>query len=614
VAGRTKSKPEGKPLKVPYYANGTRRSGTLDTDSDLQQLVSFSEACQAFSQGGYTGPAFALGPDGTGGCWQGIDLDDISSNHLSDLANNAPGYVELSPSRLGIHAIGYGRGFNALGSNGTGVEAYSARRFFTFTGELIRDPGLTCLADYVEQRAGLSHGAGRSRTPSPAASLHVEPRVVSELRSALFHLSSDDHHQWVNMGLALHCLGDTGRGLWMDWSATSPKFNPSEAAKKWDTFKPSAIGYKTVFHTAQQHGWVNPKSNNAQIHSTAPSDTFEINIKEAGEVVIEYLDNPWIPKRQAIGFYGRGESGKSSAAATFCARNSHTHSTLWVTSEESEDHIKKRHEKLRGYPGTMGTLSRPDFDVYTHLEGLIKQAKAKLSKPLGFVVLDSISALVTWGKGESPNDEASVKRLVGHIDRLAQAEGVAILMIGHMNKNKGHDHIADTISGSLAWTSSTRLSYILQKVPEQDFVGFIRTAKSNLGSHFGSFYHTVPVHQMAPNVDGFRASLCGIEFDGQRIYGEHNLRMAIADEDDPMIKRMDEKQEKIDAAVKIALDELKDSAPKTRADLEVRFNKLKVNRRLWLAVDLELTAKRVQITTGQYNTKYYQLCAAIPPP
>lgn len=605
--------PKGKPLKVPYYINGKRR-GKTDTDNDLQQLASYSDAQQILSQGGYSGLAFALGSDGSADCWQGIDLDNIERNHLPDLANNAPGYVELSPSRLGIHAIGYGRGFNSLGSNGTGVEAYSHGRFFTFTGDAIRNGELVCLAEYVEQRATLIHKASLPNTSLPVPTLHVEPRVINELRSALVSMRSDDRDLWVKIGMALAELGNVGRGLWLDWSATSDKYNPADASKTWDGLKPDSIGYKTVFSIAQRHGWVNPKSNEAQLPNAVPNSTFEINLDEDEEVTIEYIIDPFIPNRQAIGFFGRGESGKSSAAATFCALSSNKYSTLWITSEEAESHITKRHKKLGGYPETIATFSDPAFDCYNHLEGLIRQAKSKMSKPLGIVVLDSITALVTWTKGESPNDEASVKRLVGHIDRLAQVEGVAILMIGHMNKNKGHDHIADTISGSLAWTSSTRLSYILQKVPEQDFVGFIRTAKSNLGAHFGSFYHTVPVHQMAPNIDGFRAALCGVEFDGQRIYGEQNLRMALAEDDDPMVKRMGERQEKINAAMTIALDALKDGTVKTRADLDARFNQLKVNRRLWLALDLELEAKKVQITKGERGVYCYQLGAAIPSP
>jgi hypothetical protein len=280
---------------------------------------------------------------------------------------------------------------------------------------------------------------------------------------------------------------------------------------------------------------------------------------------------------------------------------------LWITSEEAEAHIKKRHQELGAQRNTLGTLAIAGFDLYTQLGAAIQQAKDKLGKPLGFVVLDSVSALVTWGKGESPNDEASVKRLVGHIDRLAQENGVSILMIGHMNKSKGREHITDVVSGSLAWTSSTRLSYILQKLPEQDYIGFIRTVKSNLGTHFGSFYQTVPVHTMAPNIDGYRASLCGVEFEGSRIYGEQELKLAIADDDDPVIVKAEKRGDKVNEAVEVILPFLSDGALKTRADIEAKFPYLGVTRRQWVDVDKGLQGRRVLITSGQRNMKQYQL-------
>src|SRR5690606_2941751 len=115
--------------KVPHYASGQKRHGALDTDADRAQLVSYDEARaarDARGQGWMLG--FALGPDETGGCWQGVDLDDVRQNQLADPANEVPGYVEFSPSGEGAHAIGYGRAFATLGSNGSGIEAYAAGR------------------------------------------------------------------------------------------------------------------------------------------------------------------------------------------------------------------------------------------------------------------------------------------------------------------------------------------------------------------------------------------------------------------------------------------------------------------------------------------------------
>jgi primase-polymerase (primpol)-like protein len=146
---------DGKRAKVPYYAGGGMRRKT-GTPEDLARLVTYDEAIVAAWQliGVYAGLGFALG-DG----WQGIDLDSVRLNRLSDLANALPSYVELSPSGNGCHAIGFGRPFDTLAPDKTtGIEAYSHSRFFTFTGWVIRFGPQTCLADFVQQRLVTRHG------------------------------------------------------------------------------------------------------------------------------------------------------------------------------------------------------------------------------------------------------------------------------------------------------------------------------------------------------------------------------------------------------------------------------------------------------------------------
>lgn len=125
--------------KLPYYNNGKTRGkgGSLDDENDIKQLSTFDDAVTAFNTGKYSGIGFALGEDGEG-YWQGIDLDKVDENNLSSLANQLPSYVEVSPSKNGFHAIGYGKQFEKLGSNGTGTEAYSCKRYFTVTGEKVR--------------------------------------------------------------------------------------------------------------------------------------------------------------------------------------------------------------------------------------------------------------------------------------------------------------------------------------------------------------------------------------------------------------------------------------------------------------------------------------------
>jgi hypothetical protein len=148
-------KPDGSTYfaKVPRYIDGDRRRGDLNNDAG--RLATYAEAIAALALWAdapvpnaspdvrMAGVGFALGADGRGGFWQGIDFDKLDERpELISLVTKLPGYVELSPSLRGVHAIGYGTKFDTLGSNASGIEAYCEGRFFTLTGfALSANPG-----------------------------------------------------------------------------------------------------------------------------------------------------------------------------------------------------------------------------------------------------------------------------------------------------------------------------------------------------------------------------------------------------------------------------------------------------------------------------------------
>lgn len=70
-------RPGAKPRKVPFYCDGSPRQGRLDTEKDWSRLVTMDEALSALARFTGYGLGFALGPDGAGHHWQGIDLDQI---------------------------------------------------------------------------------------------------------------------------------------------------------------------------------------------------------------------------------------------------------------------------------------------------------------------------------------------------------------------------------------------------------------------------------------------------------------------------------------------------------------------------------------------------------
>ena len=246
-----------KPQKVPYYTTGSKRNGELDTPQDLARLDTFEGALGRLASGRYTGLGFALGQDEDGLHWQGIDLDDIAEHPpVAAIVDMLPGYVETSPSGLGLHAIGKGRDFESLGSNGTGTEAYAKGRYFTVTGDS-KGGELTDLATFVARTITPLHD-GNKPASSAGPRETLDEQQQADLRAALFTLSADEYDEWVRFGLALKTLGEVGRGLWMEWSATSDKYDTEQAAEKWETLRPKNTSYRVIFSEAQRRGWENP--------------------------------------------------------------------------------------------------------------------------------------------------------------------------------------------------------------------------------------------------------------------------------------------------------------------------------------------------------------------
>ena len=102
-----------------------------------------------------------------------------------------------------------------------------------------------------------------ARAPE-AARVQVGEPVVDDLRSALASLRADDRDLWVRMGMALKSMGDPGRALWLEWSQTSAKYDPTDAAQTWESFKPEQTDYRSVFKAAQDGGWVNAAKTRAR--------------------------------------------------------------------------------------------------------------------------------------------------------------------------------------------------------------------------------------------------------------------------------------------------------------------------------------------------------------
>lgn len=486
------SNPTKKPRKIPYYASGRPRRGTLDTDADRDQLASIDVALLALSSGEYTGLGFALGPDGSGNHWQGVDLDDLTGRPqlrvLSD--DGLPGYVESSPSGNGLHAIGYGRPFAPLGANSTGIEAYSAGRFFTVTGEGAHLGEPVDLADYVERTLRPLHRDSLIADEPHGVALepaeHATPRQIAELRSALAFMRADDRHTWVANGARLRNLGEVGRGLWIEWAQTSSKWQPSDA-QQWDTLRADHTGFRAVFSAAQADGWINPAGAAAQIQPQEPK------VAKLGRVKIDdimrvnpeppqFAVEPIIPRGVVTLLGGHGGLGKSIlglivAAHAACGRPwgpfvvKHVRA-VFISLEDDSDVVRFRLRKIveeYDLPAAEVIAGLSIFDGTTADAALVTEVseagtRRLLRTPMFAEVVDAVAGagLVVIDNASDAfdgdeNNRRQVRAFVRYMAQMARNNNAGLVVLAHIDKNAAkHGARGNSYSGSTAWHNSAR--------------------------------------------------------------------------------------------------------------------------------------------------------------
>jgi hypothetical protein len=228
--------------------------------------------------------------------------------------------------------------------------------------------------------------------------------------------------------------------------------------------------------------------------------------------------------------------------------------------------------------------------------------------------LDTAVGLTTWAKGESPNDDASVKRLLAYLQSLAERHGVTIAIIGHSNKGK-HDHFADTVAGASAWTNSPRLSFVHARDRREEFACVMQVAKSNLTQRFAATYTTEAVHTLHQRDEGADSVLCRVELGGL-VWGEEESSELFEDatrkprEDDEEGGGGDHRPSVVGQLVTLLVATVhKSTAPVTRLEVQLRAGR-EFSRREWGKVDDALATApfmyKVAIKRGEQNRVLYE--------
>lgn len=579
-----------KPTKVPYDPNSGRKASVADPTT----WATVEDAGSALQSGGWDGVGFVFSENDP---FAGVDLDVPEGGLPKEFQRHTLGmldsYAEYSPSGRGLHIIVKGAVPAGRNNSDIGIEVYSSRHFFTFTGKVFGE------AKAIAERNGLLNElwteiggnqdtqSGEVHDPSPAPQLS-DDELVSRIRQGdanrrNYEGTSDAN--WSDAYFALicaACLFSSDEAQVRRVVMASPlvqhampkgrETRQEKAERLWAREYPRAAQRGAVERQERalgvDHGRQVARALFGKGQTQGDEPAFNMTFVTGNEraVQMEHLIDPWLPKRNVVGLFGRGEAGKSTWAASLSAHASAQVSTLWVSSEEDTNHVALRFTHSGGEPNTLITLTAnpvkydkqtgkavaTTFDVYAHLETAIADYRKvpgyRTDRPLGIVVLDAINALVAWGKGENANDDASVKRMLSHLHTLAMNYDLSIVILGHMNKNTNKEHGADAVTGSAAWTNSLRRAFMFYKdVASDDYEGFVRTAKGNTGTAFAASYKTVPVYTLLKRAGGMDEVLCRVELTSDIVWGERSIAKLLndSDDEDPTRDRRHKREERM---------------------------------------------------------------------
>ena len=475
--------PSKKPLKVPYYVNGSKRRGTMGSEQDRKHLVTFDKAREYAAKHNYSGVGFCLMPEF--GIVAG-DFDNCVAHsgeldqgvHPDVLALTAGTYAEYSPSNCGVRAFwrseSQGNGKDAHGEP-FGFEVFSTKGFVTFTGCMLHQTELLAAENHVAQITPEVVGLIKHRLidrpavtidqDDPASVLeaytpaqNVDTSEAAALLQALDPSMSYDN--WIAVGMALHHEFDgngAGLTLWDTWSANSKdKYTDGLCQVKWESFKTNTnranITLATLRHLVKQSQAQQVAAKAVAITEEGTDPLAPIQAAEFASRTIdtEYLIKDFLPKGELSVVYGQPGSGKTFAVLDMCMAVANdtpwrgkeesrvTQSSILYVACEGGSGFRKR---LRAYEQHFNRdLAQAPFYVIDASPNMMDIATvnrvlehATDIDNLGVIVVDTLARALHGGDENSSQDLGT---LINHCTHLYRETGASVLLVHHSGKAK----------------------------------------------------------------------------------------------------------------------------------------------------------------------------------
>jgi hypothetical protein len=335
-------------------------------------------------------------------------------------------------------------------------------------------------------------GGDKSEAPKPASDLNT--LTLSQIKWVLDNIPpADDYNHWIKVGQALETgYEETGFDMWVEWSRKSKKFKGvNDCRRKWRTFRGSGVTVGTLVYMA---GGKIPKATPEEEFGSAPIGNERITglkVTKLSEIIpkkIEWLVPGYFARGMVHCIAGHGGAGKSLVVTSLISALSQ--GVDWLTGEilnNPIDVLMITEEQLQISVAPRMLLAGADMNRVHIIEGKINKKQDKngndviipwnLDDHLGdthkwftehpevkFLVIDPIGSFMEGDKREIDTwKDSNVRKVLDKWVKLAESLNIAILYLAHFNKSKG-SRAADKITGSSAFTTVTRMTYVVGQV------------------------------------------------------------------------------------------------------------------------------------------------------
>lgn len=496
----------GKRRKMPYYANGSTRSGTQGSLEDTKHLVPFTAARDAAIRMGFDGVGFA--PLEKWGI-VAVDLDNCVQDgkihpDIEPLLGQT--YSEFSPSGKGLRLLYKGNLGNGKDLTGDyGVELFSTKGFVTYTGNVTSGCELLGLENTVatvsEELNSLHRERFTREAPESTNPIGLTDALIQQCLDAL---PRDLHYDdWVRVGMSIHCeTGGKGFELWEQWSEQSPKYGGRRYdQERWRSFGKGSglqVTGASLVKLANQYGAgivlngpASPEEFDVLVE-TAEGKADEKSARFPYEWAHEFASGTpptWLikhvlPQAELVVMYGASQSGKSFLALDMAAaiargvpwrgKRVRQGKVVYIAAEGAGGFRNRL--KAFSIANDIPLNDIPLAVIHAVPNFLDKADAAEVAatvRGIGEVKVIIVDTFAKVTAGGDENSGADMGKALAHCAQIHKMTGAVVLLVHHSGK--------DASKGARGWSGVRAAADAELEVVREETGRYVRLSKQKDG-------------------------------------------------------------------------------------------------------------------------------------